>query len=160
MCKICIARCLVVDIFPWCNANFVPFPSRTLVARRMQNGRIETIDDNVQKMVSYFYGKIVRKFHWHEGWKVPKQKFYHALCTISKSAALFLINNVSWSKLYEKLKNGNKNLVGQAVLVLLIKICFDQRFNAIFEILRQFAWGCFLIFPRNVVDFEIAYKTC
>ena len=40
MCKICIARRLVVDIFPWCNANFVPFPSGTLVARRMQNGRI------------------------------------------------------------------------------------------------------------------------
>ena len=27
MCKICIARRLVVDIYPWCNANFVPFPS-------------------------------------------------------------------------------------------------------------------------------------
>ena len=40
MCKICIARRLVVDIFPWCNANFVPFPSGTLVARRMRNGRI------------------------------------------------------------------------------------------------------------------------
>ena len=40
MCKICIARHLVVDIFPWCNANFVPFPSRTLVARRMGNGSI------------------------------------------------------------------------------------------------------------------------
>ena len=26
MCKICIARRLVVDIFPWCNANSVPFP--------------------------------------------------------------------------------------------------------------------------------------
>ena len=24
-CKICIARRLVVDIFPWCNVNFVPF---------------------------------------------------------------------------------------------------------------------------------------
>ena len=41
MCKICIARRLVVDSFPWCNANFVPFPSGTLVARRMQNGRIQ-----------------------------------------------------------------------------------------------------------------------
>ena len=40
MCKICIARRLVVDIFPWCNANFVPFPSGTLVARRMRNERI------------------------------------------------------------------------------------------------------------------------
>ena len=40
MCKICIARCLVVDIFPWCNANFVPFPSGTLVAHRMRNGSI------------------------------------------------------------------------------------------------------------------------
>ena len=40
MCKICIARCLVVDIFPWCNANFVPFPSGTLVACRIGNGRI------------------------------------------------------------------------------------------------------------------------
>ena len=29
MCKICIARRLVVDIFPWCNANFVPFPRFT-----------------------------------------------------------------------------------------------------------------------------------
>ena len=40
MCKICIARRLVVDIFPWCNANFVPFPRGTLVARRMQNGSL------------------------------------------------------------------------------------------------------------------------
>ena len=40
MCKICIARRLVVDIFPWCNANFVPFPSGTLVARRIGNGSI------------------------------------------------------------------------------------------------------------------------
>ena len=38
MCKFCIARRLIVDIFPWCNANFVPFPSWTLVARPMQNG--------------------------------------------------------------------------------------------------------------------------
>ena len=41
MCKICIARRLVVDIFPWCNANFVPFPSGTLVARQMRNGSID-----------------------------------------------------------------------------------------------------------------------
>ena len=40
MCKICIARRLVIDIFPWCNANFVPFPSGTLVARPMRNGSI------------------------------------------------------------------------------------------------------------------------
>ena len=40
MCKICIARRLVVDIFPWCNANSVPFPSGTLVARRIGNGSI------------------------------------------------------------------------------------------------------------------------
>ena len=40
MCKICIARRLIVNIFPWCNANFVPFPSGTLVARRMGNGSI------------------------------------------------------------------------------------------------------------------------
>ena len=40
MCKICIARRLVVDIFPWCNANSVPFPSGTLVARQIGNGRI------------------------------------------------------------------------------------------------------------------------
>ena len=40
MCKICIARRLVVDIFPWCNANFVPFPSGTLVAHRMGNRSI------------------------------------------------------------------------------------------------------------------------
>ena len=40
MCKICIARRLVVDIFPWCNANFVPFPSGTLVAHRIRNGSI------------------------------------------------------------------------------------------------------------------------
>ena len=44
MCKICIARHLVVDIFPWCSANFVPFPSGTLVARRMRNGRIAVFD--------------------------------------------------------------------------------------------------------------------
>ena len=41
LCKICIARRLVVDIFPWCNANYVAFPSGTLVARRMRNGSIE-----------------------------------------------------------------------------------------------------------------------
>ena len=40
LCKICIARRLVVDIFPWCNAHYVPFPSETLVARRMGNGSI------------------------------------------------------------------------------------------------------------------------
>ena len=40
MCKICIVRRLVVDIFPWCNANFVPFPSGTLVVGRMRNGSI------------------------------------------------------------------------------------------------------------------------
>ena len=40
MCKICIVQHLVVNIFPWCNANFVPFPSGTLVACRMRNGRI------------------------------------------------------------------------------------------------------------------------
>ena len=40
MCKICIARRLVVDTFPRYNANFVPFPSRTLVAGQMQYGRI------------------------------------------------------------------------------------------------------------------------
>ena len=41
LCKICIARRLVVDIFPWCNAHYVPFPSGTLVARRMGNGSIK-----------------------------------------------------------------------------------------------------------------------
>ena len=46
MCKICIARRLVVDIFPWCNANFVPFPSGTLVALRMQNGSILHLSGN------------------------------------------------------------------------------------------------------------------
>ena len=40
LCKICIARRLVLDIFPWCNAHYVPFPSGTLVARRMGNGSI------------------------------------------------------------------------------------------------------------------------
>ena len=40
MCIICIARRLVVDNFPWCNSNFVPFPSGTLVVRRMWNRRI------------------------------------------------------------------------------------------------------------------------
>ena len=40
LCKICIARRLVVDIFPRCNAHYVPFPSGTLVARRMGNGSI------------------------------------------------------------------------------------------------------------------------
>ena len=50
MCKICIARRLVVDIFPWCNANFVPFPSGTMVARRMRNESIsqqEDLDDSM-----------------------------------------------------------------------------------------------------------------
>ena len=42
LCKICIARRLVVDIFPWCNAHYVPFPSGTLVARRMGNGSIKS----------------------------------------------------------------------------------------------------------------------
>ena len=43
MCKICIVRRLVDDIFPWCNANFMPFPSGTLVAHRMRNGRIYSV---------------------------------------------------------------------------------------------------------------------
>ena len=42
LCKICIARRLVVDIFPWCNAHYVPFPSGTLVASRMGNGSIDS----------------------------------------------------------------------------------------------------------------------
>ena len=46
MCKICIARRLVVDIFPWCNANFVPFPIRTLVGRRIRNGSIASEKDD------------------------------------------------------------------------------------------------------------------
>ena len=41
MYKICIARRLVVDIFPWCNTNFVLFPIGTLVASWMGNGRID-----------------------------------------------------------------------------------------------------------------------
>ena len=45
MCKICIVRRLIVDIFPWCNANFLPFPSGTLVARRMGNGSIQEIQE-------------------------------------------------------------------------------------------------------------------
>ena len=44
MCEICIAWPLVVDIVPWCNGNFVPFPSGTLVGRRMRNGRINRND--------------------------------------------------------------------------------------------------------------------
>ena len=44
MCKICIAWRLIVDIFPWCNANFVPFPSGTLVARRMRTGELHLSD--------------------------------------------------------------------------------------------------------------------
>ena len=43
MCKICITRRLVVDIFPWCNTNFVPFPSGTLVAGRMRNGSVACV---------------------------------------------------------------------------------------------------------------------
>ena len=40
MCKIRIAWRLVVDIFLWCNANFVPFPSGMLVGtpnRKQEN---------------------------------------------------------------------------------------------------------------------------
>ena len=44
MCKICIAWRLVVDIFPWCNVNFVPFPSGMLVACRMWNGSIVCVN--------------------------------------------------------------------------------------------------------------------
>ena len=51
MCKICIARRLVVDIFPWCNANSVPFPSGTLVARRMGNGSIKKFSNRSLKSV-------------------------------------------------------------------------------------------------------------
>ena len=43
MCKICIAQRLVFDIFPWCNASFVPFRSGMLVVHRMQNGSIYAI---------------------------------------------------------------------------------------------------------------------
>ena len=53
MCKICIARHLVVDIFLWCNANFVSFPSGTLVARQMRNGRIDVLS-SINWMVNIF----------------------------------------------------------------------------------------------------------
>ena len=58
MCKLCIARRLVVDSFPWCNANFVPFPGGTLVARRMQNGRITTTWDTYSEK-SFLYIRTV-----------------------------------------------------------------------------------------------------
>ena len=64
LCKICIARRLVVDIFPWCNAHYVPFPSGTLVARRMGNGSIVTSDD---------LWHIIYKIHVFVVWKYRKK---------------------------------------------------------------------------------------
>ena len=55
LCKICIARRLVVDIFPWCNAHYVPFPSGTLVARRMGNGSIAFLSSKAQPEVVLFW---------------------------------------------------------------------------------------------------------
>ena len=54
MCKICIAWRLVVNIFLWCNANFVPFPRGTLVVRQMGNGRITMIMTEIIKMPPWF----------------------------------------------------------------------------------------------------------
>ena len=73
ICKICIARRLVVDIFPWCNANFVPFPSRTLVACQMWNGRINftffVISPKLQRIWSGNFGFATKKiwaFIWYQ----------------------------------------------------------------------------------------------
>ena len=55
LCKICIARRLVVDIFPWCNAHYVPFPSGTLVARRMGNGSIQMeLPNTIPRILMHF----------------------------------------------------------------------------------------------------------
>ena len=60
------------------------------------------------------------------GGNVPQTKIEHVLCTISKLSALlwktFWLSELL-SKLSEKLKIGSKNLVGLAVIYLLIKTC-------------------------------------
>ena len=58
MCKICIALRLVVNIFPWCNANFVPFPSGTLVAHRMGNRTIYS------RTLVLFFKKVLIILRW------------------------------------------------------------------------------------------------
>ena len=63
MLKIYIARRLVVDNFLWCNANFVPFPSGTLVARRMQNGRIAiVVIKGYAKGYVYIFEQLLRQW--------------------------------------------------------------------------------------------------
>ena len=65
MCKIWFAGRLVVDIFPWYNANFVHFPSGTLVARRMRNGRINPCGRRVTKNTFGRRGlKVVLNVNW------------------------------------------------------------------------------------------------
>ena len=66
MCKICIARRLVVDVFPWCNANFVPFPSGTLVARRMRNGSIPV----------FWFILTGRHTNWSKTWSILTMYFH------------------------------------------------------------------------------------
>ena len=63
MCKICIARHLVVDIFLWCNANFGPFPSGTLVACQMRNGRIVTSMFGIKGLFFFLFFVVYRFSH-------------------------------------------------------------------------------------------------
>ena len=62
MCKICIARRLVVDIFPWRNANFVPLPSGTLVACQMRNGSINK--DNILFKTHFYIAPCLSICFW------------------------------------------------------------------------------------------------
>ena len=43
ICKICIARRLVVNIFPWCNANFVPSLAGRWWHAKKEMGELATV---------------------------------------------------------------------------------------------------------------------
>ena len=105
LCRICIARRLVVDIFPWCNANFVPFPSGTLVARRMRNGSIVTpckcsFKEIVPKLSVNFGNRVSQDSHKNQypgpdcnfGFTVPQ---YSDKCwsNLPLKCHIFLIGN-------------------------------------------------------------------
>ena len=76
------------------------------------------------------------------------------------------------SKLFKELNNGTEILVGQAVFTLWIKtvkILFGSitqeplglpNFDAIFSSWDNLLYDAYVIFQKDVDDFEIAHKTC
>ena len=110
MCKICIARRLVVDSFPWCNANFVPFPLRA----ECKTGKLQdpgyrthnlTLFSQKLKHVSICGPGMRSQGWWRLFWKChirPTWHCYHALQARPNNsrsfATLLLLYRVSKKK--------------------------------------------------------------